>query len=88
MDVGGSYRPALLLPKLMQSTMRFGPSENGGVLFKARLSEATSRRFTFVRVVLGRSACLTVSEKPRLAPLAPQPAATEIVCLGAKPSND
>jgi len=36
-DVGGSYRPALLLPKLMQSTMRFGPSENGGVLFKARL---------------------------------------------------
>src|SRR5262245_15344830 len=45
----------------MQSTTRFGRSENGGVLFKATLvlcsDVATRQRFMFVREMLGRSAC-------------------------------
>src|SRR5258707_13215473 len=52
----------------MQSTTPFGRPENGGVLFKARLvrssREAAGQRFMFVRVMLGRSACLPSASAP------------------------
>jgi hypothetical protein len=45
----------------MQSATRFGRSENGGVLFKARTVPcqlaATGQRFMFETAMLGRSAC-------------------------------
>src|SRR5260221_107260 len=52
----------------MRSITRLGPSENGGVLFKARtvpfLPGATGQRFMSVVAMLGRFAC-RLSTKPQ-----------------------